>query len=218
MSDLAVGGSVVFASFGRMGSKARGLAQQKAAHAEQGNQWWTYAVECGRQVRAGSPPPALAVHGLVMGRGEQAIVEGTAEYSRFWAGDGTYRRTSSFAIGSPAFVVGSIAGSMIANSRAKHAAQRNSTLMWREHQQSRFLITNHRVWCHTAAKGWLSFYFNSVSEFHPDLHGWSLTLAFENAAPLRLVGPAAPALALWCGHGILGDRWVTDPRMAPLLA
>lgn len=57
----------------------------------------------------------MAVHGLVLGHGEQAIAEGTAEYSRYWAGDGTYYRTSSFAIGSPALVVGIIAGSMIAN-------------------------------------------------------------------------------------------------------
>ncbi|MDH6279112.1 hypothetical protein [Prescottella agglutinans] len=201
-----------------MGSKARGLARQKAARAEQSNQWWTYAVECARQIRAGSPPPALTVHGLVMGHGERPIVEGTAEYSRYWAGDGTYYRTSSFAIGSPALVLGSIAGTMIANSNAKRAAERNATLMWREHQPIRFLVTNHRVLCHTATKGWLSFYFNAVTEFHPDLHGWSLVLAFQDTAPLALSGPAAPALALWCGHGILGERWVTDPRMAPLLS
>lgn len=184
---------------------------------ELGNQWWRYAVECGRQIRAGAPQPSRMVHGLVMGQGEQPIVEGPIFYQRLWAGDGTYNRTSTFAFGNPTFVLGALAAGALVNNSRKRAAERNAAMMWREDQQSPFLVTNHRLLCHTVAKGWLSFYFNAVTEFHPDLNNWSLVLAFNGAEPLRLSGPAAPALALWCGHGILGDRWIDDPRLAPLL-
>ncbi|MFG1784126.1 hypothetical protein ACGFIU_16945 [Rhodococcus oryzae] len=201
-----------------MGSNARGLAGWQEARTTQSDQWWTYAVGCARGLRAGAPPPTMTVHGLVMGRGEQPIVQGDVQYSRFWAADGTYNRTSTFALGHPAFVLSTLAVGAMVNGSRKRAARRDATMAWRETQQSSFLVTNRGILCHTTAKGWLRFDFAMVSEFHPDLPNWSVSLGFQEAAPLRLSGPAAPALALWCGHGILGNQWSADPRLAPLLA
>ena len=32
-----------------------------------------------------------------------------------------------------------------------------------------------------------------------------------------MAGPAAPAIALWIGHSVYGDRWHEDPRLTALL-
>ena len=110
-----------------------------------------------------------------------------------------------------------LAASAIGNSARKRAAQRNAQVTWREHQHVSVIVTNHRFLCHTRVRGWLSFYFSGVSEFYPDLHGWNVTLVFENGDPLQLSGPSTPALSLWSAIGILGPRWADDPRLAPLL-
>lgn len=191
--------------------------ERRQAIADEGTQWWRYAVESSRALRTGLPRPRLDVHGIVLAPNEHAITQGQALYSRLYGGDGTYYRSSTFALGNPAFVLGAVTATAIGNSARRRAAQRNAAVTWREHQHSPFLITTHRVLCLTAARGWLSFYFSGVTEFHPDLDRWSVVLAFGDADPLQLQGPAAPALALWCGNGILGDRWQADPRLHRLL-
>src|SRR5262249_36874313 len=37
------------------------------------------------------------------------------------------------------------------------------------------------------------------------------------AGMMRLCGPAVPALSLWTATAVLGERWVSDPRLARLL-
>jgi hypothetical protein len=66
-------------------------------------------------------------------------------------------------------------------------------------------------------RGWQNYWYGDVTEFHPDLDRWTMTLAFDGYAPLRLSGPAAPALSLWTASAVLGQRWVSDPRLARLL-
>lgn len=197
----------------KQAERARG--QEIAAQQEW---WWRYAVDCARAVRRGIPVAPIAVHGIVLRADETPIAQGAVQYARYYGGDGTYNRSSTFALGHPAFVLGAVAATAIGNSARRIAAERNAVITWREHQQSPFLITTHRVLCQTMARGWLSFWFSAATEFHPDLDNWSVVLAFDGTSPLQLSGPAAPALALWCGRGILGDRWQEDPRLHRLLA
>lgn len=185
--------------------------------AEQSAQWWQYAQGAAREALAGHTPPAMPVHGIVLGHDEFAILHTEATYARLWGGDGTYSHNSTVAFGGPAFVVGALAASAIGNSARKRAAQRDAQVLWREHQHVSVVVTNRRFLCHTQAQGWLSFHFDAVSEFYPDLHNWTLTLAFVNAVPLQLSGPPTPALSLWSASGVLGPRWANDPRLAPLL-
>ncbi|QXC46173.1 hypothetical protein [Rhodococcus qingshengii] len=198
-------------------AKGKHIEAARAAAAEQSAHWWQYAQLAAREARAGHTPPAMPLHGIVLGHNEFAILQTEAMYARLWGGDGTYFRNSTFAFGNPAFVVGALAASAIGNAARKRAAQRNAQVTWREHQHVSVIVTNHRFLCHTHSQGWLSFYFNAVSEFYPDLHGWTVNLVFENAVPLQLSGPSTPALSLWSAIGILGPRWADDPRLAPLL-
>lgn len=185
--------------------------QQQQLEAQQ---WWEYALRCARALRSGIPVPAVDVHGIVLQPDESVIVQGHAEYARMWGGAATYYRDNSVVYGTSAFSLFANVTTMVGNGARRRAAARNAQVRWREHQQSPFIVTTHRVLCHTHARGWLSFWFGGVTEFHPDLDRWSVVFTFTDTQPLHLGGPA---LALWCAHGILGDRWQTDPRLHRLM-
>ena len=55
-------------------------------------------------------------------------------------------------------------------------------------------------------------------EFYPDLANWSLTMGFTGeAGPLRLQGPAVAGLTPWVAQAVLGERWISDPRLERLV-
>ena len=199
-------------------SKGKQLRAAHEAAAEQSAQWWQYARHSAQLARAGHLPPRIAVQGIVLGHNEHPLLEATAHYARLYGGDGTYYRTSTFAFGSPGFVVGALAASAIGNNARKRAAEQSSQVTWREHQQVPVLVTDQRVLCRTPTRGWLSFWFSGVSEFYPDLHNWAVTLVFTDGVPLQLTGPSTPALSLWFARGILGPSWTEDPRLAALFS
>lgn len=113
---------------------------------------------------------------------------------------------------------GALAVQGIVNHRRKVAAERKAMEQWRFHQISTVIVTTERLMCSTAPHGMVSFWFGACTEFYPDLQQWTLTLGFDSTYPVRLSGPAAPALSLWSAYGVLGDSWVDDPRLAALLA
>lgn len=133
-------------------AKGKQIEAARAAAAEQSAHWWQYAQLAAREARAGHTPPAMALHGIVLGHNEFAILQTEATYARLWGGDGTYFRNSTFAFGNPAFVVGALAASAIGNSARKRAAQRNAQVTWREHQHVSVIVTNHRFLCHTRVR------------------------------------------------------------------
>lgn len=190
------------------------VAKQNAAL--EGQQWWEYTRRAASSLRAGVPPPELTMHGLVLKPGEHAILQTGAGYSRLYGTSGQYTRGTTLAVGRPAFVLGALAAQGVANHARRRAAERAAAVQWREHQHAPVIVTTQRFLCNTHARGWLSFWFDHVSEFYPDLPGWTVTVGFEKGEPLRLVGPAAPALALWSATAILGDSWTNDPRLALL--
>ena len=139
-------------------------------------------------------------------------------YSRFYGGDGTYQDSDLFVIGHPAVMIGSLALNAALKARRKAKARDAATPRWRSDPACQIIATNERLLCHIAARGWLSFYYDAVSEFHPDLHAWTLTLGFDDqCSPLRISGPPVPALSLWAAIGIEDHRWHNDPRLRPLL-
>lgn len=195
-------------------------AQQEAleqAHLTQCNHWWQYARLSATELRHGTHPPQLAVHGLVLRDDEYGVLEADAGYSRLYGGSGQYTTGSTFAVGNPSFVLGALATQAMVNRSRRAAAARDAAVQWREHQPVSVLVTNHRILCDTAVRGWLSFWFGGVTELYPDLQSWTLTLGFGEGDPLRLEGPATPGLSLWASYFILGRRWSADPRLQPLL-
>lgn len=182
--------------------------------------WWLYARDAAHRFARGVSPPEIEVFGPVLGVDEFGLLEADLAYSRLYAaGDGRYEKTGMLVVGRPAVMVGALAVGAAVNHRRKVAARHDAEQRWRDHQQIRVTTTNHRILCNTVDAGFESYYYSAITEFYPDLDAWQVTLAFEGkCAPLRLVGPAAPALCLWIATAVLGERWIRDSRLARLLS
>ncbi|MEE6140637.1 hypothetical protein SKC41_30550 [Mycobacterium sp. 050128] len=179
-------------------------------------QWWHYSRGCAAALRAGRPPTPIEVYGPVLEPGEQALLSAEIDYSRLCSGDGRYSPLPLIVAGRPAVMLGALAVQGVVNHRRKTAAAQRAAAQWRFHQTCPVIVTTERLICTTAPHGLVSFWFGACTEFYPDLQQWTLTLGFDSSYPVRLSGPAAPALSLWSAHGILGDAWVDDPRLALL--
>lgn len=180
-------------------------------------QWWHYSRSCAAALRAGRPPTPIEVYGPVLEPGEQALLSAEIDYSRFCGGDGRYSPLPLVVAGRPAVMFGALAVQGVVNHRRKTAAAQRAAAQWRFHQTCPAIVTTDRLICTTAPHGMVSFWFGACTEFYPDLQQWTLTLGFDSTYPVRLSGPAAPALSLWGAYGVLGDAWIDDPRLAPLL-
>jgi hypothetical protein len=178
--------------------------------------WWQYARQSARLFAAGVEPPAIEVFGPVLEADESGLLSAEVTYSRRYGGSGHYNRSHLLVLGRPAVMVGALAVNAAINHHRKVAARREAEVRWRDAHQVQVIATNYRLLCHTD-QGWENYWYGDVSEFYPDLDRWSMTLAFDDYAPLRLSGPATPALSLWTATAVLGQRWVSDPRLARLL-
>jgi hypothetical protein len=180
------------------------------------SRWWDYARRSARLFAAAVEPPRIEVYGPVLDADESGLVEAEAFYSRCYGGDGRYNKSDLLVSGRPAVMVGALAVNAGINHHRKVAARREAEVRWRDQQRMGVIATTHRLLCNTDL-GWESYWYGLVTEFYPDLEHWSITLGFERCAPLRLAGAAAPALCLWTATAVLGDRWVSDPRLSRLL-
>jgi hypothetical protein len=180
-------------------------------------QWWHYSRGCAAALRAGRPPTPVDVYGPVLEPGEQALLSTEISYSRYCGTDARYSPLPLIVAGRPAVMFGALAVQGVVNHRRKVAAERNAVEQWRFHETCAVIVTTDRLICSTAPHGQVSFWFGACTEFYPDLQQWTLTLGFDSTYPVRLSGPAAPALSLWSAFGVLGDAWIDDPRLAPLL-
>jgi len=181
-------------------------------------QWWLYSRGCAAALRAGLPPTPIDVYGPVMEPGEHALLTTEIGYSRYCGTDARYSPVPLIVAGRPAVMFGALAVQGAINHHRKVTAERKAALQWRFHQNGSVVVTTDRLVCSTVPHGQMNFWFGACTEFYPDLHQWSLTLGFDSAASVRLHGPAAPALSLWSAYGILGDGWMGDPRLAPLIS
>ena len=183
-----------------------------------GDPWWDYARACAVALYRGEPAPSAQVFGPVLEDGEDARLCASAVASRLVAGDGSYRRSSSFLMGSPGLMFGMLAAQGVMNHRRRKQAERDLVAQWRDPRQSTIVVTDERIMCSGSDGTLVDFWFQYVTEFYPDLMARSVTFAFgDRCSPLRLDGPTAPAIALWCAHAIYGPAWVNDARLRPLL-
>ena len=181
-------------------------------------QWWHYSRSCAAALRAGRPPTPVDVHGPVLEPGEHALLSAEIDYSRYCGISASYSPLPLVVAGRPALMFGALAAHGIINHRRKAAAERKAMEQWRFHRTCTVIATSDRLICGTSSHGMVSLWFGACTEFYPDLQQWTLTLGFDTTSPVRLHGPAAPALSLWSAYGVLGDAWVDDPRLAALLA
>ena len=138
-------------------------------------------------------------------------------YSRLYGTNANYVHNNLFVFGKMDFVLGAMGVNALVNAARKSGAQQRAAVQWRDHQVVTAVVTSERLMCKTNTRGWLSFVFDRVVEFAPDLDSWSVLLAFSgNVGPLRLTGPAAPEIALWTAYGVEGLRWMDDPRLSRL--
>jgi hypothetical protein len=184
--------------------------------ADEWSRWWQYARRSARLFAAGVEPPTIEVFGPVLEADEFGLLSAEATYSRRYGGSGHYSRSDLLVLGRPAVMIGALAVNAAINRRRKVAARRQAEVRWRDEHRVQVIATNYRLLCHTD-RGWENYWYGDATEFYPDLDQWSMTLAFDDYAPLRLCGPVAPALSLWTATAVLGERWISDPRLAPLL-
>jgi hypothetical protein len=184
--------------------------------ADEWTQWWHYARRSARLFAAGVEPPTIQVFGPVLEADEVGLLSADVTYSRRYGGSGHYSRSDLLILGRPAVMVGALAVNAAINHRRKVAARREAVERWRDEHRLQVIATNYRLLCNTD-QAWENYWYGDVTEFYPDLDRWSMTLGFDGYAPLRLCGPAAPALSLWTATAVLGERWVSDPRLARLL-
>ena len=118
----------------------------------------------------------------------------------------------------PMMMMGSMAAQSIADARRNRQAGKESQPEWRLTRPAAVLSTSQRLMCNRPDGGWLSFWYQDLSEHHIDLATRTLVMAFDQdqCAPVRLQGPATPAIALWSAVGVYGDAWKDDPRLAAL--
>jgi hypothetical protein len=180
--------------------------------------WWRSARLSARQFLVGIDPPGIDIYGPVLGVDEYCLLETDLMMSRLYGGAGGYYRNNLFIVGRPLVMAGALAVNAVVNHRRKVAARRNAVLRWHDEQPVNMWVTTHRLICETVGR-LDSIWYDTITEFHPDLERWSLTLGFGNdIPPVRFVGPAAPMLCLRTATATLGPRWVQDPRLTPLLA
>jgi hypothetical protein len=187
--------------------------QPKTPH----EQWWLYSRGCAAALRAGHSLSVVDVYGPVLDVGESALLSTDISYSRYRGASARYSPLPLIVGGRPAVMFGALAVQGVINHRRKTAAQRQAADQWRDHETCGVIVTTDRLICSTTTHGQLSFWFGDCNEIHPDLSEWALTMGFDSTYPVRLTGPAAPALSLLSARGVLGDKWQHDPRLAALL-
>ena len=182
--------------------------------------WWDYAHGCATALAHGRQPPAHPVHGLLLQPGEVVRNHASAHYSRLQSGPSapTGGRAPIMAY-NPVLMMGTMAVQAVADARRNRHNAKQAQPEWRLTRPASVITTTDRIMCNRPDGGWISFWYQDLAEHHIDLPRRQLVMAFthDQCAPVRLQGPAVPAIALWSAVQVYGDAWKTDPRLAPLL-
>ena len=182
--------------------------------------WWDYAHGCATALTQGHEPPAHPVHGLILEPGERVRTHAPAVYSRLQRGPAADRggRAPIMAY-NPTLMLGTMAVQALADRRRNRQDAQQAQPEWRMTRPASVITTTERIMCNRPDGGWLSFWYQDLAEHHIDLPQRTLVMAFhhQQCAPVRLQGPATPAIALWSAVQVYGDAWKTDPRLTALL-
>ena len=170
---------------------------------------WDHARAVARDFMTDDPCSAFKPWDVLLDQDEAAFIDCPAGYSRFYGTTVSYTQAESAFFGSPAFVLAGMSATAISNSANRRAAQRLAADQWREHQQVRCLITEHRILLQRSDFQWLSFYFSGMVSVHPLPADGLFFAEFSDTSPLRLEGPAAvlaSVVAVWKRFGTTGLR------------
>lgn len=175
------------------------------------------ALMLGQGLLSGDLPPALPVTDVLPIQGEQFLLRGATRYQRYYGQDVSYSTSSTVAFGRPLFVASVLVTSAVSNASARSRAQARARAQWREDQEVDMLISDQRIWCRTAARGWLRFDFDGITAVYPDLESRKVVLEFEQGEPLLLAGRLVPAACVLALHRRLGpDGLRKHPASAQL--
>lgn len=156
---------------------------------------WAHGIWVRKTLIQKELPPEISIWGLVPWQNERFFLDGTADFSRFYGMNVAYTQSNVIAFGRPAWVAGALIGNAIGNSASRTRAQQAARTQWREHQAVRVLVSNQRIVCQVAGRGWLTFAYSAVSAVYPDPEHFNVVFEFDSAEPLSLTGPLVPALA-----------------------
>lgn len=155
------------------------------------------AVDWYERFQRGDEPERLQSFNLNLEQSERIFDQFRAKYARYYGMDVTYQTGGVFAMGSPLFVTGALIGSAVGRSNAKIRARQMAAAQWREIQYVDVFVTDRRFIIPIGGRT-LSFYFNGVVAFFPEVEAMTLTLDYgDQTEPLQLFSPSiAPSSVL----------------------
>ncbi len=184
-----------------------------------GNQADALAIEA--YLRAGGTLPAIQppVPGLLVEHGEHAVASLTGlAFHRYTALPKPPQPSGglNLIVGSPAFLLGYAATSVIVRRRQRKKWLRTTAPQWRQSRLRRVVVTTRRLWCELptpTGPQWLRFDYDTITRL--ELRNDGLILHFLQAEPLRLTGgPWAP----WCATVVAHHRFgAAAPAAVPRL-
>lgn len=173
-------------------------------------------------------PATISQWDVVPYAGEVFFARTQLTYARYYGRDVMYSQSSTIALGNPAFVVGALAVTAIANSSARSRAAAEAAPQWREWQASAVYVSNRRLAVHAGGR-WLSFDYTAMTAVYPEVAAATLVCQFAEAEPLLLSGDDAALAAVFTvlqTHGLDAvrehpsllalDREVTLPDLPPV--
>ncbi|MFJ4046083.1 hypothetical protein ACIPV2_10105 [Microbacterium sp. NPDC089987] len=217
----------------RRAQRAKGrftpFEQQQLAAARSSAAAWEHARAVRTSIMAGQMPPALpAQWDVVPDQGEVFFGHVPVTYARYYGQDITYRQSSTVALGRPAFIVGALAVTAIANAAARSQADKQAATQWREWQNTGAYVTSHRIAVHASGE-WLSFDYAAMTAVYPEVASQTLVCQFSSTSPLLLSGDGAAlsaviAVAQAYGRDAVGthpaltalDRPAPEPALRPI--
>lgn len=177
----------------------------------------THATHWFETLARGEALPSSDGFNLNLEPGERLLDQYRAKYARFYGQNVTYSTGGVFAMGSPLFVAGAMIGSVVGNNRARAQAQRMAAAQWREVQYVDVLVTDRRLIIPVGGR-MLSFYFDVVAAFYPELEAMTLTLDFgDRAEPLQIFSPSIAATSVLLVRQLKGvEGMCAHPSLTPI--
>lgn len=179
--------------------------------------WWMSAAALRRAAAGDGIPQVDSPRELVPLNGEKFYFEGIMGYSRWYGMDAVMHMPATIVSSNPWLMVGGAIGAAAGRRRARAQADAITRVQWREGQAARVVVTDRRILCLVAQRGWLSFYYRGATSFHPDIENWTFVMDFDDTSALRLQGYHAPAAAIAAVRHLRGaDGVAVDPDLSKL--
>lgn len=212
-----VGGVTTYRAWRRRNGHLSPAESAQQLRAVQNRIGWDAAAQLRGVLLRRGVPPTVQVWGVVPDPGEVFFYDVPVGYERYYGQDVTYGRSGGLFFGHPAFVVAGVVASTIGNEARRLTAESRARTQWRDRQETRVLVTNHRLVCLVAGR-WMSFYYSAMTAVYPEVREGLLVCEFDGGtAPLRLFGPNAPIAAVMTVLGTHGpDAVAQHPSLRPL--